>query len=126
MTPTLERFIRLARSRITGTPLSPEEIADTHKQEEIEQFKIYLVRKVRLDVRWELFAERIWDRNEEGCLLEFAVDGRVFLLQQIGKECKLTHQVRGQHVMLELLADDQQFEDRLLVAVGDALQAPEL
>jgi hypothetical protein len=120
MTPALARFIRLARNRIYGTQLSEQAAAHIQRAEAIEEFKLFLARKIDLNVRFELYSKTEWQWSPDGSSLAFTVDSHRFVLQQIEGGCKILHRVEGQDVLLTSLADDGQFEDRLLIPIDDA------
>ncbi len=126
MTPNLARYIRLARNRVEGTVLSDEERADAEREEDILRFKQYLAARICIDLRLELFIERKWERNAQGCSLQFVVDDYIFLLQQSGSGCKLFQCNNEQLFSLTLLEDDDQFEDRLLIAIDNAMRSTQI
>jgi hypothetical protein len=93
MTPTLARFICLARNRVCGTPLDEKAAADAQQAEAIDKFKLFLAKRVRLEVRIDLFSVSTWEWTSNGCFLKFEVDGHVFVLRQNGPNCKLSHRL---------------------------------
>ncbi len=121
MTPTLARFIRSAQNRVRGRVMSERELADSQHQEEIEHFKMVLNRKLQIGVKLELFFHTAWIWAPDGCALQFTVDEQIFVLKQMGKDCELSRKVRGKQEFLAVLLDNEQFEDHLLVAIGDVL-----
>jgi hypothetical protein len=66
MTPTLARFIQLARHRILGTELSKDVAADVQHADAIDAFKQFLARKIDLNIRLELFSEPQWQWSLDG------------------------------------------------------------
>ena len=124
MRPELARYIRLARNRMYGTPIDEE--AEKHSVA-LQDFQTFLARKIKLEVRFELFHETVWQSNAEGCSLQFSVDERQFLLVQSGGQCELYRRSGRKTTPLVVLPDNETFEDRLLIAIDDALQEdPEL
>jgi hypothetical protein len=123
MTPTLARFIRLARSRIYGTELGEDAKAAAQQAEAIQQFKLFLADKIQLEVRAELLLGSEWELNTNGCSVRFTVDEHTFVLQQSEQDCRLLHCMQGRDVPLVVLPADNSFEDRLLVTIDDAMKA---
>jgi hypothetical protein len=72
---------------------------------------------------WNCFSQQNGCRSPEGRSIQFAVDEHPFLLRQTSAGITLSHSVDGQEVDLAALADDTEFQDRLLVAIDDALQS---
>jgi hypothetical protein len=123
MTPTLARFVRLARNRIYGTVLSEQERADANQAELISEFKLFLAKRVQLDVRLELYSEESeWLYSPDGCSFQFAIDQHTFVLRQSERVCSLLLREGGEDLAVALIADDDQFEDSLLVAIDDAIR----
>ena len=121
MTPKLARFIRLARIRIGGIVPSEQEWAEFEREEELNRFKVYIGQKTNIDVRLELFTNIIWNWNANGCSLQFSVDEQTFVLQQTGSSCRLILRTQKEDIRVTLLTNDDDFEDRLLVGIGDTL-----
>ena len=123
MTPELERHIRLARHHIYGVPLDPDTIIEEKAASNIEEVKRFLRGKMGLDVWFELLAcgEAMW--TPEGCSVEFEVDQSRFLLTQHVNTFRLIERARKHDIPLQVLKnDDDDFADKLLVAIGDALK----
>ncbi len=90
----------------------------------IEDFQTYIVQKIDVSVRMELFVPSNWSWDDDaGATLRFYVDGQSFVLAHQNECCQLFQEVNGSRVPLALLPDQnrQQFTDHLLVAIGDAL-----
>jgi hypothetical protein len=124
MTPNLARYIRIARHHIYGTPLDEESRIEQQKISAIEDLQTYVVRKIDISVRRELFVPGNWSWNDAiGASVQFSVDGQSFLLALQEEGCRLLHEVNGDKVLLTVLRDQdrQQFTDHLLVVIGDAL-----
>jgi len=60
MSPLLRNAINLARNRLYGTTLTQQELDDQRRQAEIDEFKMYLARKIDVDIRLELFLPAEW------------------------------------------------------------------
>ena len=71
--------------------------------------------KLALEVRLELFSERVWQWTPQGCSLQFTVDEQHFVLAQRGSEFAMFRQ--PQEIPLLMLADNAEFQDRLLIAI---------
>ena len=66
-----------------------------------------------------LGASYFW--NQAAPAVRFEVDSHSFLLMPEGKTCHLFLESAGEQ-MLVSLADNDEFQDRLLVAVGDTVE----
>jgi hypothetical protein len=66
-----------------------------------------------------LFSETVWQWTPQGCSLQFTVDEQHFVLAQWGSEFALFRQ--PQEIPLLMLTDNAEFQDRLLIAIDDAL-----
>lgn len=125
MTPNLARYIRIARHHIYGTPLDEENRIEQQRASAIEEFQIYLARKMDISIRMELFvpANWYWD-DATGATVQFSVDGQSFFLALQNGGCHLFLDVEGDKVEIAKLPDQerQQFTDHLLVAIGDAVE----
>jgi hypothetical protein len=122
MTSTLAGYIRLARSRVYSNSLNAQARPNTLGPYVIEDFKRFLSRNVQLAVQTELFSDTRSTWHADGRSVQFAVDDDTFVLQQIGLNCRLFHRIQGRNIPMALLAANSQFEDRLLVAIDDAIQ----
>ena len=120
MTPELARYIRVARNQIYGTPIDEEA---ERRSVALQAFRGFLARKIELEVRFELFHETSWQSDAGGCSLRFSVDEQQFLLLQRGKECELYQGAQTKMALLAVLADDEAFQDRFLIAIDDCLQS---
>jgi hypothetical protein len=123
MSPTLARFICLARSRIYGTELGEDAKVAAQQAEAIQQFKLFLTANIQLEVRIELLLGSEWEWNPHGRSVRFKVDEHTFVLQQSDQDCRLLHRLQGRDVPLAVLPADNSFEDHLLVTIDDAMKA---
>ncbi len=124
MTPNLARYIRIARHHVHGTPLDEESRIEQQRISAIEDLQTYVVRKIDISVRMELFAPGNWSWDDAiGASVQFSVDSHSFLLAHQDEGCRLFHELNGDKVLLTVLPDQdrQQLTDHLLVAIGDAL-----
>jgi hypothetical protein len=119
MTPELARYVRIARSRVYGTPLNQEEEV---RVAGLDEFKRLLTRKLELGVRIELFVGTLWQWSPDGCSLQFSVDERQFVLRQKGVVFEVLRRLQDQDTLLAVLPDNSEFQDRLLIAIDDALE----
>jgi hypothetical protein len=122
MRPELKRLILNACARLGGCALSTEEAEENTRRQAIEDFKVLLARKIDLSTRAELFlgGEYVW--LETRPTVRFEVDGHSLLLAGGNGECELTEECGGHTMPLARLAvSDPRFEDRLLAALGAAL-----
>jgi hypothetical protein len=71
----------------------------------------------------ELFMPAKWSYSTLGPCVELTVDGRTFLLVQGRENCQLFLQSDKKNILLATFSEDREFADRLLVALGDALEA---
>ncbi len=129
MTQNLARYIQIARHRIYGTPLDEEARIEQQRVSAIEDFQTYMVQKLDISVRRELFVASSWSwENDAGAIVRFYVDGQSFVLAHQNERCHLFLEVNGSKVPLLLLPDQdrQQFTDHLLVAIADVLEHPSL
>ena len=122
MTSRLAGYIRLARNRVYCNSLNVQAHPDALEREVIEDFKRFLSRNVRLAVRAELFSDARLSWHPDGRSVQFALDDDVFVLQQIGLNCRLFHRIQERNIPMVFLVGNSQFEDRLLVAIDDAIQ----
>ncbi|HXP45090.1 MAG TPA: hypothetical protein VN833_32890 [Candidatus Acidoferrales bacterium] len=122
MNPALTRHIRVARHRLYGTPLDESAQEDERLATALMEFKTFLTRRIDLEVRIELYVDTSWQSNLDGCSLQFKVDHQLFLLAQRADHCELFLRSQGNDVLLAKLSDNEQFQDRLLVAIDDALK----
>jgi hypothetical protein len=106
---------------LEGVPLQDDERAENMRRQAIEGFKVFLAQKIDFVTRTELLwgADYFW--QETGPAVRFEVDGRAFVLAKKEDGTCCLNQKDGDS-MAVLLADDKQFEDRLLVAVGSMLE----
>ena len=129
VTPNLARYIRIARHRIFGTPLDEENRIEEQRASAIEEFQIYIARKIDISIRMELFvpANWCWD-DATGASVQFSVDGHSFVLAQQKDGCHLFLEADGSKIPLAVLPDQdrQQFTDRLLIEISDALERTSL
>ena len=129
MTQNLARYIQIARHHIYGTPLDEEARMEQQRVSAIEDFQTYIVRKMDVSVRMELFVPSNWSwEDAAGATVRFSVDGQSFVLAHQNGRCNLFLEVNGSKVPLASLPDQdmQQFTDHLLVAISDALERTNL
>lgn len=119
MTPELARYIRLARNHLLGTPINEE---DEKHAVALDQFKLFLARRIELQIRFELFSQTVWQGGPEGCSLQFTVDNQRYLLAEKGKKYELLRQTDAEKIVLAVLEDDTEFQDRVLIAIDDAIR----
>ena len=119
MTPELARYIRVARKHIYGTSFDEEA---EWEPVGLYHFKNFLARRLELEVRMDLFAETVCQWNPDSCSLQFKVDKQRFLLQQVGERYEVFRRTQGRNAPLMTLVDNEEFQDRLLIAIDDALQ----
>jgi hypothetical protein len=129
MTPNLARYVRIARHHIHGTPLDEESRIEQQRISAIEDLQTYVVRKIDISVRMELFVSANWYWDDTiGASVQFSIDGQSFLLAPQEEGCRLFQEVNGSNVFIAMLPDRdrQQLTDHLLVALGDALERTSL
>ena len=129
MTQNLARYIQIARHHIYGTPLDEEARMEQQRVSAIEDFQTYVVQKMDISVRRELFVASSWNWDDAaGATVRFYVDGQSFVLAHQNERCHLFLEVNGSKVPLAVLPDEnrQQFTDHLLVEIGDALERTSL
>lgn len=129
MTQNLARYIQIARHHIYGAPLTEEARIEQQRVSAIEDFQTYMVQKLDISVRRELFVAPSWSWDDAaGAIVRFSVDDQSFILAHQNERCNLFLEVNGSKVPLLLLPDQnrQQFTDHLLVAIGDALERTKL
>ncbi len=118
--------IREAQRRLDCRLRSDEEQAASIRQEAIEDFKLLLAEKLEFGTRIELLLEGklVWLDN--GPAFRFELDGHQFLLAQEFTDIRLAKAAgEGEDVYEELCIlsrEDERFEDRLLTAIGSALE----
>lgn len=123
MRPELKRLILNARARLDGRALSPDETEENARQQALEDFKLVLAGKIDTTTRLELLfgGEYVWLENRPA--VRFEIDGHTFLLASAETDCELIQECNAQSLSLIRLAlSDPSFEDRLLAAVGDAVE----
>lgn len=129
MTPNLARYVRIARHHIHGTPLDEESRIEQQRISAIEDLQTYVVRKIDISVRMELFVSANWYWDDTiGASVQFSIDGQSFLLAPQEEGYRLFQEVNGSNVFIAMLPDRdrQQLTDHLLVALGDALERTSL
>ena len=126
MPPTLKRYIRIAQHRIRGVPVTPETLREEEVASAINNFKRFLRNKMDLEVWFELVLCSEFARGKEGCSVEFVIDDHHFLVTQQMDTFRLIQKRPTEDVSLQVLsADHENFGDKLLVAIGDALDREE-
>jgi hypothetical protein len=124
MTPNLTRSIRVARHRLNGTPLDEVDQIDQQRREASLEFQVLLSRKLDFEVRIDLLLRARYFWHEDSPAVAVTLEGHNFLLTQTKGGCLLQEEIDGQWSnLVELAAEDNQFEDRLLAALGGALDA---
>ena len=127
MTPKLAMYIRIARHHIDGTPLDEEDRIEQQRTRAIEEFQVYIARRIDFSVRLEVMSPANWSWDETGTSVRFSVDGQSFLLAQENGSCHLFLEAGGDKVPLAMLLDeDKKFADHFLVEIDDALARPNL
>ncbi len=66
MTPNLARYIQIARRRMYGTPLDEEARMEQQRVSAVEDFQTYIVQKMDVSVRMELFVPSNWSWDDAG------------------------------------------------------------
>ena len=129
MTQNLARYIQIARHHLYGTPLNEDARIEQQRVSAIEDFQTYIVRKIDVSVRMELFVPSSWSWDDDaGATVRFYVDDQSFVLAHPNERCHLFLEVRGGKLPLAQLPDQdmRQFTDHLLVEIGDALERTSL
>ena len=110
MTQNLARYIQIARRHIYGTPLDEEARMEQQRVSAIEDFQTYIVRKMDISVRRELFVASNWSWDDDaGATVRFYVDGQSFVLAHQNERCHLFLEVNGSKVPLALLPDQDSY-----------------
>jgi hypothetical protein len=122
MTSRLAGLIHLARSRVYSNSQNAQARPEALEPDVTEDFRRFLSRNVQVAVQAELFSDTRSTWHPDGRSVQFAVDDDTFVLQQIGLNCRLFHNIQGRNIPMALLAANSQFEDQLLVAIDDAIQ----
>ena len=102
---------------------------EQHRVSAIEDFQTYMVQKLDISVRRELFVAPSWSWDDDaGATVRFYVDDQSFVLAHRDDRCNLFLEMNGSKVPLALLPDQdrQQFTDHLLVEIADALERTSL
>jgi hypothetical protein len=118
--------IREARCRIEGRPPSDQDQATAIRRQAIEDFKLLLARKLCTSTRMELLFPGTYIWLETGPAVRFDLDDRHFMLAEQFDDVILSEYVAGspetKRELSRLSTYDDQFEDRLLAAIGVALE----
>jgi hypothetical protein len=124
LTPKLAMYIRMARHHIDGTALDEEDQIEQQRTRAIEEFQVYIARRMDILVRMEVFSRANWCWDDAtGASVQFSVDGHSFLLMQQNEGCHLFLEADGNKIPLAVLSDeDNQFADHFLAELGDALE----
>jgi hypothetical protein len=113
MRPQLAAMISQARHRMYGTPVNrPDPATD-----QIEEFRQFLIRRVSVSARMELLLGLKVEWRDEVAVAAFEIDDERFLLIRRENGCELTLEGCGS---LAAIPDTDEFEDRLLIGIGDA------
>jgi hypothetical protein len=118
----LRELINEARQRLGLRGLSNEERLEHDRTRAIEDFKLYLQRRLTMATRAELLraGEFVWQPS--GAALRLRIEDHEFLLARSGDGCRLIDKNQGTE--WGYLADgDEDFEDRLLAVIGDVVEA---
>ena len=122
MTPKLAMYIRIARHHIDGTPLDEEDRIEQQRTRAIEEFQVYIARRIDFSIRLEVMSPANWSSDETGTSVRFSGDGQSFLLARQNGSCHLFLEAGGNKIPLAMLLDeDKQFADYFLIEIGDAL-----
>ena len=122
--PELKRLILNARARLGGYELPAGQAEENTRRQAIEEFKILLAGRIDTTTRLELLlgGEYVW--LQTGPAVRFGIDGHTFVIAGADEECQLWDQHGGELLQPACLAvSDPSFEDRLLAAIGAALDA---
>lgn len=123
MRKELVQRIEEAREHLGLRALTEEERARREQSQVMDAFKSFLAQRLEFSTRAELLigAEDLW--RETGPAIRFTIEDHVFLLARCERETLLLEEKASGSCELVCLSDDDlQFEDRLLVGIGDALQ----
>lgn len=116
----LRRLIREARARLEGAPVSDEDREQRRRNDILDRFALWIKRRVEPETWAALFPlNQAW--YEDGPALEvivdrFAQDEKTFLMRPIEGGIELIGPTGTVPI-----ADDGQFNDKLLASLGDAL-----
>jgi hypothetical protein len=123
MREALARRIREAEQRLNGTIPMDQEIEQSRQAEELEEFKKLLAQKIDIDTRLELLLEGKFEHREQSPAVEFTIDQRTFVLLKRQEQLELVEVSGGiSQRLVQSPISDPVFEDRLLVAIGEALK----
>lgn len=116
----LRELIDEARQRLGLRGLSNEERLEHDRTRAIEDFKLYLQRRLTMATRAELLRAGQFVWQPSGAALRLRIDDHDFLLARGEDGCRLIDGTEGTE--WAYLADgDEDFEDRLLVVIGDVV-----
>ena len=122
MTPKLAMYIRIAHHHIDGTPLDEKDRIEQQRIRAIEEFQVYIARRIDFSIRLEVMSPANWSWEPSGTSVRFSVDGQSFLLAQQNGGCLFFLEAGENKIPLAVLSDeDKQFADYFLVEIGDAL-----
>jgi len=106
-------YIRIARHHIDGTPIDEEDRIDQQRTSAIEEFQVYIARRIDILIRMELFFQANWFWDAAGPAVRFSVDGNTFFMAQQNESCHLFLEADKEKIPLKMLSDQdrQQFTD---------------
>jgi hypothetical protein len=118
----LDVLIRLAKARLAGQPLDPQSIPGYQREEKLKAFGKLIEDKLAPETWCSIFLlnRKVWLKGGPALTATVLTDTKRFVLTirpvdggfEMGGPAGVVH-----------LADDDQLNDRLLVAVGEALEA---
>lgn len=118
--PEIIREARRALRRASGVPPTPNEQFEERRKAELEAMEMFVYDKFRIQVGLALGASVVW--TEDGVAAKFSVNEKTFFLRKDKKDYRLTaSETLGERDLLQLSATDPQFCNRVLVAIGDAM-----
>ena len=118
--PEIIQEARRALRRASGIALTPEEQFEERRKAEIEVMEMFVFDKFRIQVGFALGASVVW--TEDGVAANFSVNEKTFFLRKDKKDYRLTaSEISGERELLRLGAADPQFCNKVVVAIGDAI-----
>lgn len=116
----LRRLIREARARLDSAPISDEDREQRRRNEILDRFALWIKQRIDAETWPELFPlKQVW--HQDGPALEVVADRftrneKTFLMRPIEGGIELISPTGAVPI-----ADDKQFNDKLLTSIGDAL-----
>ena len=118
---TLQQLIQEARRelrRASGLPWTPQEIEEERRRTEMEAMDMFTFRTFRMRLMDALVSKTVW--TEEGAAAEFKAEGRIYRLRKRGSRYVLFAVNDAREIeLISLDSSDEQFANRVLVAIGD-------